>query len=932
MNTPTTKPISLLLALVLSALGAQPGAAETPSSDWQLVFEDNMQAIEFDDRGVSENWYAQAGQWLATPEGVRKSTTDSEGVLLCRTPVGHGDVRIDYEAMSRTPGDLSLLLGCPANERLNLRLDGGPIFFGFGSKGNTASRILIAGGDMQAVDAPRITPGKWHRITVTRANGQLLLSIDGEVAIDLADPGHDLVSDYFALYGWHSGTFRSVRVWTRPASSGLSTSQQENPRERFRSRLPLDLSQTAQQEYPAPGHPLAVYVSPHGRDSWSGALPDPTADGSDGPLATIQAAFDWVAQCRSGGISNSAFQICLRGGRHELEEPIIIRPEQGGRASNRNPRDTRRTTSRPVTVCAYPGEEPILSGGRQITGWHPTTVNGVDAWTAPLPDDLQLADWPFRQLWVNGRRAARTRLPQTGFYRVAPPANGWAIEYTDWREQSSNRFHYAAGDLNRNWKNLTDVEVHLFNYWIDPCMRIEAIDTQTNVVTLDRNSLCNLQDDDKDAGGAQYIVENVFEALTEPGQWYLDRPDRTLYYIPRPGESMATVDAIIPIIEQLVRVEGAPDDPVQAVRFRGIAFAHTEYRLPPTVSSYNQAANGVSGAIAFTSAVDCALIDCSIAHVGGYGVEVLEGSLDVAVTGCDVTDLGAGGIKVWHGSERTLVRDNHITHGGHLFHAGVGALIGRTKGTQLLHNEIAFFDYSGVSVGWSWGYRPNDTYGNIVSYNHIHHIGNGKLSDTAGVYTLGVQPGTRITDNLIHDVVSRTYGGWGLYTDEGSSDMLWENNLAYNCKTGGFHQHYGRDNIIRNNILAFSSDYELKRSRLEPHDSFAFTHNIVVAHQPTIWCGDWTETHASLDHNIYWTYGDTTPRFGGSEADTPDETVDTSFAAWQSAGRDRHSLLADPQFVDPQGHDFSLKPSSPALALGFKPFDLSTVGPRQNNP
>jgi parallel beta-helix repeat protein len=182
------------------------------------------------------------------------------------------------------------------------------------------------------------------------------------------------------------------------------------------------------------------------------------------------------------------------------------------------------------------------------------------------------------------------------------------------------------------------------------------------------------------------------------------------------------------------------------------------------------------------------------------------------------------------------------------------------------------------------------------------------LSDMGGIYTLGVQPGTVIRGNVFHDINSHGYGGWGIYLDEGSTNILVEDNIVYRTKTGGFHQHYGRENTIRGNIFAFSREGQIIRTRMEDHLSFTFERNIVYWNEGHLLGGKWSDSdHYRLDHNLYF-----------NAAGGPVEFAGSSFAEWQARGQDQHSIIADPLFRDPSKGDFRLKPGSPALTLGFR--------------
>ncbi len=210
---------------------------------------------------------------------------------------------------------------------------------------------------------------------------------------------------------------------------------------------------------------------------------------------------------------------------------------------------------------------------------------------------------------------------------------------------------------------------------------------------------------------------------------------------------------------------------------------------------------------------------------------------------------------------------------------------------------------------------------NIIEFNHLHDIGQNRLSDMGAVYTLGIQRGTVIRNNLIHDVSAFTYGGWGLYTDEGSSEIILENNLVYRCKSAGFHQHYGRDNIVRNNIFALNRESQLMRTRAEPHISFIFTNNIVYFDSGNLLASNWSNNNYVMNHNLYF---DT--RLG--VAPEKMNFAGMGWEAWRKQGHDQDSKLADPRFMEPANGDFRFKADSPVPAFGFKPLDFSTVGPR----
>jgi hypothetical protein len=648
---------------------------------------------------------------------------------------------------------------------------------------------------------------------------------------------------------------------------------------------------------------LRFYVSPDGDDRWSGRLPQPNSTRTDGPFATLTRARDAIrALKRAAGGLPAPVRVLLRDGTYFLPAPLVFGPEDSG------------TCECPITYAAFPGEQPVISGGQPLGGWELRRVNRRRAWVVELPE-VAAGRWYFRQLWVNGQRRYRPRLPAKKWYYFADLLDITAD--TPW-SQGQRRARFARGHI-RHWRNLTDVEVVTLQLWRESRLPIADVDEKQGIVSFAKQSVTRLTEDFALRPG-RYYVENVFEALTRPGQWYLDRSCGVLYYLPLPGEEPTEAEVIAPRLAQLVRVQGSAEagQRVEHLHLRGLTFSHSDWYLPADQAGAAQAAVNVPGALYYEHAAHCSLVDCTISHVSNYAVEFGPGCADNLISRCELWDLGAGGVKVGHGSARTTISDNEIHHGGLIFHSAVAVWVGNSGHNRIVHNHLHHFFYTGISLGWTWGYGPSDATHNLVEYNHIHDIGQGLLSDMGGIYTLGISPGTRLRYNLIHDVESYSYGGWGIYPDEGSSYLRIENNLVYRTKSGGFHQHYGRENLVRNNIFAFAREGQIQRSRVEDHQSFIFHHNIVLWERGPLLHGNWQQVQASFDYNLYW-------RLGGKPFDFAGRTL----KQWQALGQDLHSLVADPHFANPRAGDFSLQPGSPALSIGFKPFDLSRVGPRK---
>jgi hypothetical protein len=399
---------------------------------------------------------------------------------------------------------------------------------------------------------------------------------------------------------------------------------------------------------------------------------------------------------------------------------------------------------------------------------------------------------------------------------------------------------------------------------------------------------------------------------------------------------MTKANVVAPVLSELIRFDGdiVSGKTVAHVRFRGVAFECTDWTITEKGYVDVQAAYDIPGVIHGDGAENVAIEHCVIRHHGNYAIEFARGCRNNRVVACEISDMGAGGVKIGEpayppkvsadGREVTsgnTVSDCHIHHIGEVYPAACGVIIFQSAKNLIAHNHIHDTYYTGISNGWTWGYGPTNARENIIEYNHVYDIGRGMLSDMGGNYNLGVQPGTIIRNNLFHDITSHGYGGWGIYTDEGSSHILIENNVVYRTKSGGFHQHYGRMNVVRNNVFAYSIIGQIIRSRMEPHLSFTFERNIVYWTEGPLLGSNWKDDKYRLDYNVYWN-----PK-------TPADSVmfaTWTFGDWKARGQDTHSVVADPLFANPEKGDFTLRQGSPALKLGFRPIDLRGVGPRKS--
>ncbi|MDP3849833.1 MAG: right-handed parallel beta-helix repeat-containing protein [Luteolibacter sp.] len=649
------------------------------------------------------------------------------------------------------------------------------------------------------------------------------------------------------------------------------------------------------------------YVAPNGSDANPGTQAK--------PFASPQHARDAIRAAKQQG-DRGPFSVQLAGGLYPLTETLALTAEDSG------------TKAAPVVWRSAPNEQAVLTGGRVLSGLRESTVGGVRRWTVALPE-VKSGALNFRQLFVStsGQPYQRRYRPQIGMKRVD------GLTYSPKRQNSPQHraaqkdFYFAPGDF-KPWENLSDVEVVVLHVWSSSRLLVEKVDSKNNIVTF-----TGLPTFAVNQGWLQpYFIENVKAELKSPGEWYLDRPTGVLTYLPCASETLANSRIVIPRLVKVMTLTG--DYPkgsfVEHLTFDRVAFSHNESPLPHEGYGGSQGNPDLPAAIELTGAKDCTFQRCTVSQTGNYGLGLGLGSQNNAIVGCRLFDLGGGGIKVGDIRMKTdakypelptgnRIENCAISDGGIMYFSGNAVWGGIVRDTVVRHNQIWNFSYSGIAFGWLWSDTPTSCASNRIEYNSISNVLT-LIADGASIYTLGRQPGTVIRDN-VKSPFAKQYWQLGLYLDEGSSEMLVENNLVYRVGTHGFNMNGGAQNVIRNNILgpvyvdpAEQAPYV--RCHKSPYaHSNVFTRNLMYFDSVNMADAAWDKSLLECRENIYWNY-----------AGKPFRFMSKTFAEWQAGGQDAGSLNVDPLFEDPVHGNFRLKKTSPAFALGFKEFDIAAAG------
>lgn len=711
---------------------------------------------------------------------------------------------------------------------------------------------------------------------------------------------------------------------------------------------------------------LEFYVATDGADSNPGTI--------ERPFATLSRAQAAVRKAKGG--ARGEISVLVRGGTYYLSQPLTFTYEDSGRPSA------------PIAYMPFKEETVTISGGRKLEcKWRPYRDGILVSELSRLGSGIN-----FDQLFVNGKRQILARYPnyddsepgKSGYIKAAgaipdslqdpdPPPNS---DMTFGGGPPRGILFDPATFSQKKWAKPEEAVIHIFQagYWGNLQWHLRGIDHQQSAIWFGEGGFQMGAKWDKHPEilnqHSRYFIENVFEELDAPHEWYLDREGRKLYYMPDEQTDIHSAIVEVPFHESVIRFSGEQDRPVEYVSLKGFRFVHTNttYLEAYEVPSLSDWAIHRGGAVFFHGAQECAIKDCWFDATGGNAVFFSNFNRNNEVSNCTFTETGDSAICFvgsWNSTNGTsksfpfeCCAANNLIHDCGVFGKQVaGVYISLAKRIIASHNLIYNMPRAGICIGdGTWG-------GHVIEYNYMHDTvretsdhGPFNAWGRNRAWSLAQSHAYPYTDErsldawdvlvdamepvIVRNNLFEEKSGWGLDLDDGASNYDIYNNVSI----GGISMKLreGAYRKVHNNIWY--------RAHVAPcfHVGNEYNHdqyfnNIVVMHPngaPAVWPwwpamsysliappsrGPWLE---QIDHNCFYTVN-------GEFAAVVDELRSDggkhnpkhyNFAEWQQLGFDKNSVVADPLFTDPDRRDFRVRPESPALKVGFQNFEMGTWG------
>jgi hypothetical protein len=667
----------------------------------------------------------------------------------------------------------------------------------------------------------------------------------------------------------------------------------------------------------APAAPeVVLHVSPAGNDAWSGRLGAPAADGKDGPMATLEAARDAIRRLRKARGQGGAVVVQLRGGTYHRTAAFALAAEDSG------------TAEAPVIYRAAPGEDAILLGGREVTGWRKVEDQAIlDRLAGPARGNVYQADLKAQgiadygkmksrgfsrpttpaglELFFNGQPMTLARWPDGGFVKITdiPQAAGHDDDHGGNIGKLEEGF-FLKDDRPKAWKDTSNLWVHGYWAWdwANSYEKVASLDVQTGLVkTAAPYGLYGYRK------GQRIYFLNVLEELDSPGEWYLDAAGGMLYFWP--PSPLDKGHAFVSVLEEpLVRLADASH-----VQIRGLTLQCTRGK-----------------AVEIRGGTGCLVAGCTIRNVGTDAVTI-DGGTRHGVAGCEVSNTGDSGIKAAGGDRKALTRADHFIHNNHIHHVGrwskcyVPAIGANGVGIRVSNNLIHDHPHCAILFG------GNE---HTFEFNEIHHVAL-ETGDVGAIYVGRdwTYLGNVIRHNYIHHTGGVGMGSMGVYLDDNAGGVTIYGNVFWKVQRAAF-LGGGRHSTVANNVFvdcnpAIQMDGRGLDKKPVWHDQVYKTMKkgleAMNYRQPPYS----TRYPELLELDKYLAADNGVPPEGNKVVNNicQGKWLEVGWHAKMEMLEVRDNLVdQDPLFVDAAKGDFRLKPESPALKMGFKPIPVEKIG------
>ncbi len=695
---------------------------------------------------------------------------------------------------------------------------------------------------------------------------------------------------------------------------------------------------------------LTLYVAPEGCDGWSGL--QECSNHTDGPLASLAGARNRIRIIRQAGKLSTPVEVIFKSGRYEIDETIVFQDEDLSDAQTN------------VTFRGEESGEVILMGGCRL----PDPIPLEGGLLKYELESLGRGKLKFDQLFCNGLRQHKARYPS--FNHTNPYGGGWLyVEGSNAEPHEKgcgekDRF-ICRDERLKQWNRIDQVELFIFprHNWYNSIVKLKSYDAETGEVQLQEPACYEIYPGDR------FYFQNIKEELSEPGEWYLDESQQTVYFYPPQGLNAEDLVVTIPLVEHMLEIRSSFDsgedlytEKIDWADSGGMIMkAHKQFDVQlGHIRFANLTLEGCDGTAVLAKRVcGLAIEGCVVRSTGGAGITLLQSNRS-RIEGCDIYETGSHGIYASGGYKTTFgarqisseirIENNYIHHIG-VIHKGVAGISVNGVGIEIVHNYI--------HDGPRWGIfsRGND---HLLAFNHIRHV-NVETCDTGAINTCDrdwTMHGTRIEYNLIHDVLGyqRAAGVWhspafafGIYLDDYTSGVEVRGNLTYRTPSAGMYVHSGKDIVIENNmfldtreesifVLGWPADNEFKH--LGTRD-LGTTNNRIVRNvfgsavessAPYKMCvrdfDNLKEKQNVFEDNVIWSPSEKPVlKLLARDEDYGTKADLIKWDDWTAMGHDQDSkVTAEPGFVNAAEDDYRLIDDSVVNELGFEPLPVDKMG------